>query len=165
MPRLCRFTVTGALFFLLALLALPPLVGNVQAVPVTTKYYSIDMPADWVVVNGPGKVKDAVQVLLGQKDHKASALIIVGPAKAGEAEAAAKVNAQKLGGSNPVLRQGQWEFTFEQQGLKGYGVVREDPSSGVLLMLVVSGDLAKADFVYKMRSPYKVLMPLKPRLQ
>lgn len=165
MPRFCRFTVTGALFFLLALLALPPLQGKAQAVPVTTKYYSIDLPADWVVVNGPAKVKDAVQVLIGQKNHKASALIIVGPARAGEAEAAAKANAKRLGGSSPVLRQGQWEFTFEQQGLKGYSVVREDASSGVLLMLVVSGDLAMADFVYKMRGPYKALMPLKPRLQ
>ncbi len=164
MPRFCRFTVTGALFFLLALLALPPLLGKAQAVPVTTKYYSIDLPADWVVVNGPAKVKDAVQVLIGQKNHKSSALIIVGPAKAGEAEAAAKANAKRLGGSSPVLRQGQWEFTFEQQGLKGYSVVREDAPSGVLLMLVVSGDLAMADFVYKMRGPYKALMPLKPRL-
>ncbi len=164
MPRFRRLTVTGALLFLLALLVLPPLTGKAQAVPVTTKYYSVDLPADWVVVNGPAKVKDAVQVLLGQKDHKASALIIVGPAKAGEAEAAARANAQRLGGGKPVLRQGQWEFTFEQQGLKGYSIVREDASSGVLLMLVVSGDLGMADFVYKMRGPYKALMPLKPRL-
>lgn len=164
MPRFCRLSVTGALFFLLALLVMPPLMGKALAVPVTTKYYSVELPPDWVVVNGPAKVKDAVQVLLGQKNHKASALIIVGPAKAGEAEAAARANAQRLGGSSPVLRQGQWEFTFEQQGLKGYGIVREDAPSGVLLMLVVSGDLAMTDFVYKMRGPYKALMPLKPTL-
>ncbi|CAK7055893.1 MAG: hypothetical protein DESF_02372 [Desulfovibrio sp.] len=163
MPRFCRLSVTGALLFLLALLAVPPLTGKALAVPVTTKYYSVELPPDWVVVNGPAKVKDAVQVLLGQKNHKASALIIVGPARPGEAEVAAKANAQRLGGSSPVLRQGQWEFAFEQQGLKGYGIVREDAPSGVLLMLVVSGDFAMADFVYKMRGPYKALMPLKPK--
>ena len=164
MPFFCRFKTTWALFCLLALLGLSSLTSSAQAVPVTTKYYSLELPADWVVVNGPGKVKDAIQVLLGQKDHKASILIIVGPAKAGEAEAAVKANAQRLGGSTPVQRQGQWEFTFEQQGVKGYGIVREDKSSGVLLMMLVSGDLKMANFVYNIRGPYKALMPLKPQL-
>ena len=61
-----------------------------------------------------------------------------------------------------MLRQGQWEFTFEQQGVKGYGIVREDKASGVLLMMLASGDLKMADFIYKMRGPYKALVPLKP---
>ena len=162
MQSFCRFKMSWAMFCLLALMVLPPLAGSAQAVPVTTKYYSIELPANWVVVNGPSKVKDAIQVLLGQKEHKSSILIIVGPAKAGEAETAARANAQRLGGSTPVLRQGQWEFTFEQQGVKGYGIVREDKSSGVLLMMLVSGDLKMADFIYKMRGPYKALVPLKP---
>ena len=162
MQSFCRFKMLWAVFCLLAVTVLPPLAGSAQAVPVTTKYYSIELPADWVVVNGPGKVKDAIQVLLGQKEHKSSILIIVGPAKAGEAETAARANAKRLGGSTPVLRQGQWEFTFEQQGVKGYGIVREDKSSGVLLMMLASGDLKMADFIYKMRGPYKALVPLKP---
>lgn len=164
MPSFHRIKTAWALVCLLTLLGLSPLAGSAQAVPVTTKYYSMELPADWVIVNGPSKVKDAIQVLMGQKDHKASVLIIVGPAKAGEAEAAAKANAQRLGGSAPVQRQGQWEFTFEQQGVKGYGVVREDKPSQVLLMMLVSGDLKMANFVYNMRGPYKALMPLKPQL-
>ena len=144
-----------------ALRALPLLVLAVfmavqaQAVPLTTKYYSLDLPADWVVVSGPVKVQEAIQVVMGQKDHKSSAMIIVGPANAGEAEQAAKGNAQRLGGTAPVLRNGQWEFTFEQKGVKGYGVVREDTQSKLLLMLVVSGDLRMANFVYNLRGPYK----------
>ena len=58
------------------------LAAQAQAAPLTTKYYSLDLPADWVVVNGPAKVQEAVQVVMGQKDHKSSALIIVGPANA-----------------------------------------------------------------------------------
>ena len=86
-------------FCRVALRALPLLVLAVfmavqaQAVPLTTKYYSLDLPADWVVVSGPVKVQEAIQVVMGQKDHKSSALIIVGPANAGEAEQAAKGNA------------------------------------------------------------------------
>ena len=153
-----------------ALRALPLLVLAVfmavqaQAVPLTTKYYSLDLPADWVVVSGPVKVQEAIQVVMGQKDHKSSAMIIVGPANAGEAEQAAKGNSQRLGGTAPVLRNGQWEFTFEQKGVKGYGVVREDTQSKLLLMLVVSGDLRMANFVYNLRGPYKALMPQQPQL-
>ena len=67
-----------------ALRALPLLVLAVfmavqaQAVPLTSKYFSLDLPADWVVVSGPVKVQEAIQVVMGQKDHKSSALIIVG---------------------------------------------------------------------------------------
>ena len=153
-----------------ALRALPLLVLAVfmavqaQAVPLTTKYYSLDLPADWVVVSGPVKVQEAIQVVMGQKDHKSSAMIIVGPANAGEAEQAAKGNAQRLGGTAPVLRNGQWEFTFEQKGVKGYGIVREDAQSKLLLMLVISGDARMANFVYSMRGPYRALMPQPPQL-
>ena len=153
-----------------ALRALPLLVMAVfmavqaQAVPLTTKYYGLDLPADWVVVSGPVKVQEAIQVVMGQKDHKSSALIIVGPANAGEAEQAAKGNAQRMSGTKPVLRNGQWEFTFEQKGVKGYGIVREDAQSKLLLMLVISGDARMANFVYSMRGPYRALMPQPPQL-
>ena len=148
-----------------ALFALAQSVAPAQATPLTTKYYSLTQPPDWVVVNGPAKVKEAVQVVVGQKDHKSSALIIVGPAGSGEAEQAAVGNARRLDGTKPVLRaNGQWEFTFAQNGVKGYCVVREDAPSGLLLMLIVSGDFKMADFVYQMRGPYKALMPLPPVL-
>lgn len=148
-----------------ALFALVQSVAPAQATPLTTKYYSLTLPPDWVVVNGPAKVKEAVQVVVGQKDHKSSALIIVGPAGSGEAEQAAVGNARRLDGTKPVLRaNGQWEFTFAQNGVKGYCVVREDAPSGLLLMLIVSGDFKLADFVYQMRGPYKALMPLPPVL-
>lgn len=158
-------------FIRLAVLCLPLFAlmilfaAHAQAAPLTTKYYSLDLPADWVVVNGPAKVQEAVQVVMGQKDHKSSALIIVGPANAGEAEQAAKGNAKRLQGSTPVLRSnGQWEFTFEQKGVKGYGIVREDAQSKLLLMLVVSGDARMANFVYSMRGPYRALVPQPPQL-
>ena len=157
---LCRGALRGLPLLVLAVF----MAVQAQAVPLTTKYYSLDLPADWVVVSGPVKVQEAIQVVMGQKDHKSSAMIIVGPANAGEAEQAAKGNAQRLGGTAPVLRNGQWEFTFEQKGVKGYGVVREDTQSKLLLMLVVSGDLRMANFVYNLRGPYKALMPQQPQL-
>ena len=152
----CRGALRALPLFVLAVF----MAVQAQAVPLTTKYYSLDLPGDWVVVNGPTKVQEAVQVVMGQKDHKSSALIIVGPANAGEAEQAAKGNAKRLQGSTPVLRSnGQWEFTFEQKGVKGYGIVREDAQSKLLLMLVISGDARMANFVYSMRGPYRALVP------
>lgn len=157
--KYCRLAARVLPLVLLVLIA-----AQVHAAPLTTKYYSLDLPPDWVVVNGPAKVQDAVQVVVGQKDHKSSALIIAGPANPGEAEQAARGNAQRLQGSSPVFRNGQWEFTFEQSGVKGYGIVREDTQSRLLLMLVVSGDARMASFVYKMRGPYRALMPQPPQL-
>ena len=78
---------------LLALL-LPALAGGLCAAPLTTKYYSLDLPPDWVVVNGPVTRNGAVQVLLGQKDHKTSAAVIVGPAEPGDAEKAAETGSK-----------------------------------------------------------------------
>ncbi|MBE6442392.1 MAG: hypothetical protein E7022_08760 [Desulfovibrio desulfuricans] len=159
MPVVARI---GMLWLLLwAWVVLPG--APAQAVPLTTKYYSLALPADWVVVNGPAEVKGAVQVLLGQKDHKSSVLLLVGPARPGEAQQAAEANARRLGGGKPVQRGGQWEFFFEQKGVRGCGIAREDKASGLLLMLLVSGDLKRADFVYAMRGPYKALIPNPPQ--
>ena len=146
---------------LLALL-LPALAGGLCAAPLTTKYYSLDLTPDWVVVNGPVTRNGAVQVLLGQKDHKTSAAVIVGPAEPGDAEKAAETGSKGLKGSKPVARNGQLQFSFEQKGVKGYSVVREDPISKLLLVLIISGDVRQADFIYKMRGPYKALYPLRP---
>lgn len=85
-----------------------------------------------------------------------------GPAKPGDAEKAAEAGSQRLKGSKPVARDGQLQFSFEQKGIKGYSVVREDPISKLLLVLIVSGDVRQADFIYKMRGPYKALMPHQP---
>ena len=48
--------------------------------------------------------------------------------------------------------------------MKGYGIVREDAQSKLLLMLVISGDARMANFVYSMRGPYRALMPQPPQL-
>ena len=54
---LCR----GALRALPLLLLAVFMAVQAQAVPLTTKYYSLDLPADWVVVSGPVKVQEAIQ--------------------------------------------------------------------------------------------------------
>lgn len=154
MPVFRRVTVLVILLLSLA--------GPSLGVPLSTKYYSLDLPPDWVVINGPAKQNGAVQVLLGQKDHKASAALIVGPAQPGDAKKAADTGSQRLKGSPPAVRDGQLQFSFEQKGVKGYSVVREDAQSRLLLVLIVSGDVPQADFIYGMRSPYKALIPRKP---
>lgn len=146
----------------LQLLLLLVTAGWAAAAPLTTKYYSLDLPPDWVVVSGPETRNGAVQVLLGQKEHKASAAIVVGPSQPGDAEKAAQAGAQRMGGSTPVAREGQLQFHFEQKGVTGYSVVREDPQAKLLLVLMVSGDTKLADFIYRMRGPNKGLLPRQP---
>ena len=38
--------------------------AQAHAVPLTTKYYGLDLPPDWVVVSGPVKVQEAIQVVM-----------------------------------------------------------------------------------------------------
>ena len=156
--------LTRALVLIFAIsLSVLLLSGQSNAAPLTTKYFGLTLPGDWVVVNGPTKKDDVVQVLLGQKEHKCSALIIAGPAAPGEGEKAANAHAQRLGGAKPVYRNGQWNFTFVQQGVKGYFVAREDTTAKLLLMLVVSGsNTSMANFVFQMRGPYKGVLPQPP---
>ena len=137
--------------------------AGAAAAPLTTKYYSLDPPPDWIVLNGPKTAKDgSVHILLGQKNHRCSASLTVFPASPGLAEKRAREAARLLGGTQPVARNGQLEFAFKKMGDNGYCVVREDKQSKLLIMVIVSGDLRQADFIYSMRGDYPALVPVKP---
>ncbi|MDR2820186.1 MAG: hypothetical protein LBB60_06635 [Desulfovibrio sp.] len=149
-------------FFTLATLLLLITPAQTGAAPLSTNYFSLDTPADWVIVQGPKKEKGAVHVLLGQKDHKCSTTLTVGPCVPGDAEKAAQNGSKTLGGTPPAARNGQIEFTFDKNGVKGHVIVREDTQAKLLLVLIIAGDAKQADFVYAMRSPYKNLVPRRP---
>lgn len=128
--------------------------------PVTTKHYSLTLPQDWVVLSGPVKERETVRFQLANKSHSATVAIIVGPARQGDAEQIAQRSAQRLQ-TKAVNQNGQWQFVFQHGQDKGVGIVREDPANSLLLLLTVSGDVAQADFIYDMRTPYPALKPVK----
>ncbi|MDR3358054.1 MAG: hypothetical protein LBN96_04205 [Desulfovibrio sp.] len=132
------------------------------AAPLTTKYYSLELPPDWKILDGPKARKDMVHVLLGQIKHKCSASVTVSSAAPGEAEKKAWEAAKLLNGARPALRNGQLEFSFKKMGDSGYCVVREDKQSKLLIMVIVSGNIRQANFIYSMRSDYPALVPARP---
>lgn len=149
----------ATLFCLLALALWP---CQPHAAPMSTSHYGLDLPADWVVADGPVNRQGATQVLLGRKDHKASASIVVGPSKPGDAAKAAASVAKRLNATKPEKRNGQLQFLFEREGVKGFGIVREDAKAKLLLVLIASGDLGAMDFLFRMRGPYPALKPVSP---
>lgn len=138
--------------------------GGACAAPLTTKYFGLNLPPDWTVLDGPRKEGKSVRVQLGNKAKTAAVALVVGPARPGDAEKAADAYAKRLLGAKPVARNGQICFTFGHQGERGYAILREDVLSGLLLICIVSGDLKAADFIYEMRGPYKALRPVRPEL-
>jgi hypothetical protein len=162
MERTMRFVILRSILAAAPLAGLLLAVSVAAAAPLTTKYYSLELPPDWKVIDGPKTRKDIVHVLLGQMNHKCSASLTVSSAAPGEAEKKAREAAKLLNGARPVLRNGQLEFTFRKMGDRGYCVIREDKQSKLLIMLIVSGDIRQANFIYSMRSDYPALVPGRP---
>ena len=132
------------------------------AAPLTTKYFSLELPPDWIVLEGPKKEKGLVRVHLGSKDHSSSVQIMVMQVQPGDVEKAASSYAKRLKAGKPRRANGQLVIPFTQQGIDGYCLLREDSMNKLMLVLAASGDLEKIDFVYQMRGPYQSLKPVKP---
>ncbi|MDR1857043.1 MAG: hypothetical protein LBR22_07795 [Desulfovibrio sp.] len=148
---------------LLALLLLCLALPTPAAAAVTTKHYSLDPPDDWVMIKGPSRERDATFLHLGTRDHSCSASITTYESRSpSDVQDLAKDTARSLGAGPPAKAKGQYQGKFTQKGVKGYFVVREDPKAKLLLRLIVSGETRKADFLFRMRSPHKALIPAKP---
>jgi hypothetical protein len=157
--------MTWSRFFALpAFLTLSLLImsGQAGAAPLSTKYFSLDTPAGWTIIEGPKKNRDMVSVKLGHKATNSTVSITVGECEPGDAKTWADKWSKSFGGTPPVARNGQIGFTFDKNGVKGHAIVREDTQAKLLLVLIIAGDAKQADFVYAMRSPYKNLVPRRP---
>ncbi len=133
------------------------------ATPVTTKYYSLTLPSDWVVLKGPVRGKDNVILQLADKTHSTTATLVVGKIAPGESKQVEQMYAKRL--QTPAKKQKKQTVFFLSHGKeRGYCLLREDPQAQLLLILTVSGELAKADFLFSLRTPYKALMPERPSL-
>ena len=133
------------------------------ATPVTTKYYSLTLPSDWVVLKGPVRGKDNVILQLSNKARSSTATIVVGSVAPGETSKIIEVYAKRLQ-AEPKKQSGQTVFFLRHGQERGYCIVREDTRSQLLLIMAVSGELSKADFLFSLRTPYKALLPVRPSL-
>ena len=138
---------------------------STASAPVSTKYYSLDIPKDWSVLFGPANDRGTTRLQLGDNAKTTTVAIIVGPSRPGDAEQIARRSADRLK-TTAKKRGNQWEFTARHGKDTMYGIVREDARNSLLMVLTVSGDVAKADFVFQMRTPsYPQLKPEKVAAQ
>ncbi|MCR4665848.1 MAG: hypothetical protein K5657_00960 [Desulfovibrio sp.] len=148
------------LLLLLVSLVVPEAAQARSRVPVTTKYYSITLPEDWVVFKGPVKSRDNIQLQLTNSKRTAVATLVVGRVEAGDAKKVISLYGKRFGA--PVIREGQAEFFLTNGKEKGYCIVREDARDRLLLILTVSGEIERANFLFSLRTPYAALLPKKP---
>ena len=131
--------------------------------PVTTKFYSVTLPDDWIVLKGPVRGKDNVLLQMADTTHSTTATLVVGKIAKGETDQLVQMYSKRLQ-SQPNKQKHQTEFFLLHGQERGYCIVREDPSAHLLLILTVSGKLPKADFLFSLRTPYKALVPERPHL-
>lgn len=113
-----RISLTLAAVALAASLAVPA-----QAAEVKTKYFSIDLPADWIQ---PQPVQEAqgslVALFANSKDGSAVTITVVANPMSAKDAAAQTVANMKSGGmspSDPVEKDGLYETSFSQGPGKG----------------------------------------------
>lgn len=113
-----RISLTLAAVALAASLAVPA-----QAAEVKTKYFSIDLPADWTQ---PQPVQEAqgslVALFANSKDGSAVTITVVANSMSAKDAAAQTVANMKSGGmspSDPVEKDGLYETSFSQGPGKG----------------------------------------------
>ncbi|WP_300908306.1 hypothetical protein [uncultured Desulfovibrio sp.] len=113
-----RVSLTLAAVVLAASLAVPA-----QAAEVKTKYFSIDLPADWTQ---PQPVQEAqgslVALFANSKDGSAVTITVVANSMSAKDAAAQTVANMKSGGmspSDPVEKDGLYETSFSQGPGKG----------------------------------------------
>ena len=135
---------------------------SAMAQPLTTKYYSLNLPRDWVVLRGPEKENEAIVLQICDQKQSVAAAIAVGHIEKGDGQKVIQAYAKKLA-TQPQTARGQTVFWLKHGKMEGYCLIREDATKKVMLILTVSGDVGKANFLYTMRSPYQGLVPFNPR--
>ena len=153
MPKI--FALIGLMLFLMSQ------AGLVSAYPITTKYYSLDLPANWSVLKGPTRKKDLIFLQLANQKKTATATLVVGPASAAEAQQAPYMAASRAN-ATVYQNQGQTEFSVNHGTEHGFCIFRYDSKSQLLLILTISGDTAETGFIFKIKSPHMQLRPVVP---
>ena len=136
-------------------------VGLSQAYPITTKYYSVNLPANWSVLQGPKRQNEAIFLQIANQKKTATATLVVGKASPKEAQDAPYVAASRVK-AYVLQNQGQSEFSIAHGPEKGFCLFRYDPKSSLLLVLTISGALEESGFLFKMNTPYPKLRPVPP---
>ena len=109
---------------------------------------------------GPVNERGTTRFQLADKAKTSTVSITVGPSRAGDAEQMAKLTAKRLQ-TKAVQQNGQWQYVFKNDKGSGYTIVREDNDNALLIIITVSGDTNKAEFIFQMRGPYTALLPKK----
>ena len=163
LPRGAVFPLSFFILCFLFLLPASSFAKNANALPISTKYYSLSLPSDWVVLRGPEKTRDTITLQLADTKRTTVATLVVGTAMPNEAEKAVALYTKRLQ-VKPTFHAGQAEFYLTHGKEKGFFLLRESKHDHLLLLLTVSGDLEKAGFLFALRTPYSSLRPVKPVL-
>ncbi len=126
---------------LCALLALP-----LSAAAQEYKYFSVDIPPDWMLVDEPEEDKDGTFTLIvGRKDHSSVVMLVAGPNGGIDAATLAKSLSSSMGATGePQENKGQYQYEYERDGVRGVACLAVDAKAKLYMMTAVSGDTQAA---------------------
>lgn len=144
-----------ALAFLVAL-ALP---AEAVAATFRSPYFTLELPKDWSLVEGPFKKNGGEAAVIGRRDHKASVQIMSGPIKPGEFETIVKGYAHSLRIAEPTVKGQQAMFEASRNGQRLTFIFRCNDSRTKLVIFICNGDMKGMKFLSGMQTKEPGLVP------
>lgn len=125
------------------------------------KYYTVSMPDDWKAVMAPTENQGMTSAIFARSAGGAEVMMVVGPRGVADAKMIAGMFAEQFKAEKPpVEKNGQFTFSFTQQGMPCYAWVATE--GDVFMVTTVSGNRKEAQAFLKQHvksADYARLLP------
>ena len=153
-------TLITALTLLLCLLLAP--LSEAQAGTFRCQYFTLNLPQNWKLINGPFKKGGGETAVLGRRDHKASVQMLYGTSVKENFKTIVEGYANGLKASPKYMDTSQAWFDTTRKGQQFRFIFCQDAAAQVLAIYILNGKPGDMDFIRTgMKTKYKGLVPQK----
>ena len=154
-------TLATTLALLLCLLLAP--LSEAQAGTFRCQYFTLNLPQNWKLINGPFKKGGGETAVLGRRDHKASVQMLYGTSVKENFKTIVEGYARGLRASPKYMGTSQAWFDTTRKGQQFRFIFCQDDAAQVLAIYILNGKpKVDADFIRTgMKTKYKGLVPQK----
>lgn len=156
--RPCSPVLLALVLLLLAGLVLPA--GQAEAATFRCKYFTLNLPRNWSLINGPFKKGGGETAVLGRRDHKASVQLIYGTSVKENFRTIVDGYAKSLKAKATYTSASQAWFDTQRKGQTMRFHFCQDEAESLLAIFILNGKPEDMAFVHTgMQTKYKGLVP------
>lgn len=153
-------TLATTLALLLCLLLAP--LSEAQAGTFRCQYFTLNLPQNWKLINGPFKKGGGETAVLGRRDHKASVQMLCGTSVKENFKTIVEGYARGLRASPKFMGTSQAWFDTTRKGQQLRFIFCQDEAAQVLAIYILNGTPKDMDFIRTgMKTKYRGLVPQK----